>query len=64
MSQTRTHQLEGRLGAVTEVEDLARKSLKKLKAAVEDGESVPRRISATYPSVPMTRVGYITRDFP
>ena len=38
----RTHQLEGRLGAVTEVEDLARKSLKKLKAAVEDGESAPR----------------------
>ncbi len=37
----RTHQLEGRLGAVTEVEDLARKSLKKLKAAVEDGKSVP-----------------------
>jgi hypothetical protein len=38
MSQTRTHQLEGRLGAVTEVEDLARKSL---KVAVEDGESAP-----------------------
>ncbi len=38
----RTHRLERRLGAVTEVEDLARKSLKKLKVVVEDGESVPR----------------------
>jgi len=37
----RTHRLEGRLGAVTEVEDLTRKSLKKLKAAVEDSESAP-----------------------